>query len=238
MLGLRGWPVAVAEWGAPREGSDAWAMRAAWRGPVVGFAAGEVGRAGLVIDAVFGAGLRDAVPEGVSAVSEGAARVLVVDAPSGLEGGTGQARGAVRGAEHAGAVEGSGAGAGEPYVYAGACDGAGWGRDDGRGAAGRVTIAVVSVGCRTADVYRAGEAGVIVTEAAVAALLEDWRRKVRVCGPGMGVGAWEAACAGVFVHGRAAQLTGAGMVGAGMVVEDLLGRLGADDRAPFFDCRG
>lgn len=36
-----------------------------------------------------------------------------------------------------------------------------------------------------------------------------------------GMEAWEAACAGVFVHGRAAQLAG-----AGMVVEDLLDVLG------------
>ena len=35
------------------------------------------------------------------------------------------------------------------------------------------------------------------------------------------MGAWEAACAGVFVHGRTAHLAG-----AGMVVEDLLGWLG------------
>ena len=103
LLALLGWPVAVAAWGVPRPGSDAWVVRGEWRGPVVAFAAGEVARAGLVIDAVFGAGLRDAVPEEVSGVLAGAlakgGRVLAVDVPSGLDGATGQARGAVRGVE-------------------------------------------------------------------------------------------------------------------------------------------
>lgn len=48
--------------------------------------------------------------------------------------------------------------------------------------AGMVTIAALS----HADVYRTGPAGLIVSEAAIAALLEDKRREVWVCGPGLG----------------------------------------------------
>lgn len=98
LLAQRGWPVAVAAWGTPRPGSDAAWMRGRWAGVVVPFTAEEVLRAELVIDAVFGAGLRDAVPEEVAAVLAAARRVLAVDVPSGLDGGTGQIRGRVRGA--------------------------------------------------------------------------------------------------------------------------------------------
>ncbi len=51
-----------------------------------------------------------------------------------------------------------------------------------RGGAGLVSIAAAGRG----DVYRAGEPGVIVTEADLAELLQDERRKVWVCGPGLG----------------------------------------------------
>jgi hydroxyethylthiazole kinase-like uncharacterized protein yjeF len=52
-----------------------------------------------------------------------------------------------------------------------------------RGGAGMVTIAALG----SADVYRAGDAGVIVTEAPVETLLEDARRHAWVCGPGLGL---------------------------------------------------
>jgi hydroxyethylthiazole kinase-like uncharacterized protein yjeF len=51
-----------------------------------------------------------------------------------------------------------------------------------RGGAGLVSIAA-SAG---ADIYRTGEPGVIVLDAPVASLLEDKRRRVWVCGPGLG----------------------------------------------------
>ncbi|WP_304621659.1 NAD(P)H-hydrate epimerase, partial [Roseomonas rosulenta] len=65
-----------------------------WRGPVVPFAPAEAARAGLVIDAVFGAGLARPV-EGIAADTLAAAGgpVLAVDVPSGLDGATGQVLG-------------------------------------------------------------------------------------------------------------------------------------------------
>ncbi len=51
-----------------------------------------------------------------------------------------------------------------------------------RGGAGLVTIAAEGSG----DVYRTGSPGVLVSEAPLAELLEDTRRHVWVCGPGLG----------------------------------------------------
>jgi hydroxyethylthiazole kinase-like uncharacterized protein yjeF len=96
LLAQQGWPVAVAEWGTVRAGSDAAAMRAAWHGPVVPFAAAEAARASLVIDAVFGAGFHGDLPDAVAAVLAAAPRVLAVDVPSGVDGATGQAGKGVR----------------------------------------------------------------------------------------------------------------------------------------------
>lgn len=49
--------------------------------------------------------------------------------------------------------------------------------------AGMLTIAATARG----DVYRAAEPGIIVTEAALSELLRDPRRKIWVCGPGLGI---------------------------------------------------
>jgi hydroxyethylthiazole kinase-like uncharacterized protein yjeF len=94
LLEQAGWPVAVAPLAMPRAGTDAATVAARWRGPVVPFAAAEVTRAGLVIDAVFGAGLSKPV-EGWVAEVIGAvtAPILAVDVPSGLDGATGEVRG-------------------------------------------------------------------------------------------------------------------------------------------------
>jgi hydroxyethylthiazole kinase-like uncharacterized protein yjeF len=90
LLEQAGWPVAVAPLATPRPGTDAALAAAAWRGPVVPFDGAEVSRAGLVIDAVFGAGLSKPV-EGRAAEVLGAvaAPVLAVDVPSGVAGATG-----------------------------------------------------------------------------------------------------------------------------------------------------
>ncbi len=98
-LASRGWPVAVAALATPRPGGEAAAAAARWRGPTVAFAAEEVARAELVVDAVFGAGLARPLDGNVSDVLAPARRVLAVDVPSGVDGGTGEARGAVRGAD-------------------------------------------------------------------------------------------------------------------------------------------
>jgi hydroxyethylthiazole kinase-like uncharacterized protein yjeF len=94
LLEQAGWPVAVAALAPPRPGSDAALAAAAWRGPMAPFTPAEAGRATLVIDAVFGAGLaRDL--DGIAAETLAAVRapLLAVDVPSGLDGATGQIHG-------------------------------------------------------------------------------------------------------------------------------------------------
>jgi hydroxyethylthiazole kinase-like uncharacterized protein yjeF len=96
LLEQRGWPVAVAALAPPRRGSDAAATAADWHGPMRPFAPAEAARAGLVIDAVFGAGLARPVGADVAATLAAAGGpILAVDVPSGLDGATGAARGAV-----------------------------------------------------------------------------------------------------------------------------------------------
>ncbi len=93
MLAQQGWPVTLAAMAAPRPGSDAAQAAAHWHGPMVEFSATEAARAGLVIDAVFGAGLSRPV-DGLAAETLRAARqVLAIDTPSGVDGATGAVRG-------------------------------------------------------------------------------------------------------------------------------------------------
>jgi hydroxyethylthiazole kinase-like uncharacterized protein yjeF len=94
LLEQAGWPVAVAPLAPPRPGSDAALAALRWRGPVVGFDAAAVARAGLVIDALFGAGLSKPV-DGIAAELLRAAScpILAVDVPSGVDGATGAVRG-------------------------------------------------------------------------------------------------------------------------------------------------
>lgn len=202
-------------------------------------------RAGLVIDAVFGAGLRDGVSKQVSATLAAARRVLAVDVPSGLDGGTGQPRGTVRAADatitffrlkpghlllpgrilcgtvlladiglppaalpalgirtwrntpalwtlptpgstshkytrgHV-TVLGSAAMTGAARLAASAARHAG---------AGLVMVAASGSG----DLYRVGEPGLLVSDEPLPALLQDPRRAVWVCGPGLGPDAARAA---------------------------------------------
>ncbi len=67
-----------------------------------------------------------------------------------------------------------------------------------RGGAGLVTIAAIGSG----NVYRAGSPGVLVSEAPLAELLEDGRRKVWVCGPGLGPDAARATLPLLLAAGR------------------------------------
>ncbi len=94
LLQQEGWPVAVAALAPPRGGSDAaWAAND-WHGPMAAFEPEEVARAGLVVDAVFGAGLTRPVVGPVQEALEAArAPVVAIDVPSGVEGGTGAIRG-------------------------------------------------------------------------------------------------------------------------------------------------
>jgi ADP-dependent NAD(P)H-hydrate dehydratase / NAD(P)H-hydrate epimerase len=93
LLQQAGWPVAVAALAPPRAGSDAAGAASHWRGPSVPFMPAEAGRAELVLDAVFGAGLAREVDGIVADALRAARRVVAVDVPSGLDGGTGAVRG-------------------------------------------------------------------------------------------------------------------------------------------------
>jgi ADP-dependent NAD(P)H-hydrate dehydratase / NAD(P)H-hydrate epimerase len=97
LLAESGWPVAVAAL-APPTGEAAHAA-ARWHGPVQPFTAHSAARADVAIDAVFGAGLTRDLDAAVSNVLRAARRIVAVDVPSGLDGATGQARGAVAAAE-------------------------------------------------------------------------------------------------------------------------------------------
>ncbi len=91
LLEQAGWPVAVAALAPPRPGTDAAGAAASWRGPVLPFGPAAVARAGLVVDALFGAGLaRPLAPEVADVLRATQAPILAVDVPSGLDGATGQ----------------------------------------------------------------------------------------------------------------------------------------------------
>lgn len=99
LLANDGWPVRVALWGAPeRLKGDAATMAGLWPGPVEDLEIVAIGDAGLIVDAVFGAGLSRDVPEFLAAliaeVDRRAVPVVAVDVPSGVHGDTGRVMGA------------------------------------------------------------------------------------------------------------------------------------------------
>ncbi len=97
-----GLEVRVAALGAPAEGSDAAAMRAAWAplGPVARLGAAD-GPTDILVDALFGTGLgRRLAPEAEAALHAARAGATVaVDCPSGLDLESGRALGAPRAAD-------------------------------------------------------------------------------------------------------------------------------------------
>jgi hydroxyethylthiazole kinase-like uncharacterized protein yjeF len=94
LLEQAGWPVALAALAPPRPGSDAADAAARWRGPTVPLAAAELARAGLVVDALFGAGLARPLDTALAGLLRGLRAPLVaVDIPSGVDGATGAVRG-------------------------------------------------------------------------------------------------------------------------------------------------
>ncbi|WP_307140189.1 NAD(P)H-hydrate dehydratase [Pseudoroseomonas cervicalis] len=94
LLEQAGWPVAVAQWGRPRPGGVAAEAASRWRGPVVPLSPVELARAGLVVDALFGAGLTRPLEAPLAHALRGPGAPLVaVDLPSGLDGATGQVLG-------------------------------------------------------------------------------------------------------------------------------------------------
>ncbi|MCE2919712.1 MAG: NAD(P)H-hydrate epimerase, partial [Roseomonas sp.] len=89
-----GWPVSVAALAPPNPGTAAATAAVRWRGPRVAFSVAEAARAGLVVDALFGAGLtRPLAPEVMEILRAVQAPLVAVDVPSGLEGSTGQVLG-------------------------------------------------------------------------------------------------------------------------------------------------
>jgi ADP-dependent NAD(P)H-hydrate dehydratase / NAD(P)H-hydrate epimerase len=238
LLAQDGWPVRVAALAPPRDGSDAAGAAHRLQGPMAAFDPVEAARADVVIDAVFGAGLARPVSGLVADTLRAARRIIAVDVPSGLDGGTGAVMGYASAAEltvtffrlkpghlllpgrdlcgrvaladigipgavlneiapntlanlpslwtlpilqddahkysrgHV-TVVGGAAMTGAARLAAEAARRAG---------AGMVTIAARGA----AETYRAGEPGLLVSEAAIASLLEDKRREVWVCGPGLG----------------------------------------------------
>ena len=238
LLAQRGWPVRLAALAPPRPGSDAARAAALWRGPVHKFANAQVARAGLVIDAVFGAGLSRAVDGVAAEVLEQASRhpLLAVDIPSGVDGATGAILGmapqAVRtvsffrrkpghlllpGRDRLGALEIADIGLpdsvlaqvaprtwhnrpglwrlrtleatdhkysrGVVSVCGGAMSGAARLAAAGARGAGAGLVRIASE--THADLYRMGPPGLIVDEQPLARLLDDSRRQVWVCGPGL-----------------------------------------------------
>jgi hydroxyethylthiazole kinase-like uncharacterized protein yjeF len=239
LLAQEGWPVSVAALATPRAGSDAATMAMRWAGPRHPFTVAEAARADLVIDAVFGAGLSRDLDPRVAEVLAAARRRIAIDVPSGLDGGTGAARGQVSAADvtvtffrlkpghlllpgrelcgelvlaDIGMPEAVLAGidsrtfangpalwslprltmAGQKYtrgmltVLAGS-EMAGAARLAAMGArragAGLLTLVVQGHG----DVLRGTEAGLIVSDEPLEALLQDRRRRTWLCGPGLGL---------------------------------------------------
>ena len=97
LLTEAGWPaVEVAALGASRAGAAASAA-AEWKGRAAPFGPGSAAGAGLVIDALFGAGLSRALDPAVeAALAAVTAPVVAIDLPSGLQGDTGRPLGRVR----------------------------------------------------------------------------------------------------------------------------------------------
>ena len=94
LLAERGWPVRLALLGS-REAlkDDAAAAASRWTGPVEALAPAVLDKAGLVIDAIFGAGLARPI-EGVAhqviaALAAACLPVVAVDVPSGVDGASG-----------------------------------------------------------------------------------------------------------------------------------------------------
>ena len=235
-LAQAGWPVVVAAFAAPKRGTDAAQAASAWRGPTARFGARAAGRAELVIDAVFGAGLTRDV-DGVTAETLRAARrVVAIDVPSGVDGETGAVRGyapqtaftitffrrkpghlLLPGRDLCGelvladigisprvfgrikptaSVNGPGLwqpraasatdqkyARGTVTVYGGAMPGA---ARLASMAARHAGAGLVSIAAEAGlEPYRATEPGTIVLDGTLAHMLEDERRRVWVCGPGL-----------------------------------------------------
>lgn len=97
LLAERGWPVRVALLGDRQAlRGDAAIAAGRWNGPVEPLTAAVLNGAGLIIDAMFGAGLTRPVeggPRDVIAALDPGLPVVAVDVPSGVDGASGEIRG-------------------------------------------------------------------------------------------------------------------------------------------------
>jgi NAD(P)H-hydrate epimerase len=97
-LRAAGWPVRVALWGEPSAlcGDAAWAA-GDWDGPVQKARPESVAGAGLIVDALLGAGLSRPLPDDlqavVDAVNAAGVPVCAIDVPTGVEGASGRCLG-------------------------------------------------------------------------------------------------------------------------------------------------
>ena len=236
-LAAAGWPVSIAAFAAPKRGTDAALAASRWHGPGARFGARAAGRADLVVDAVFGAGLTRDV-DGVTAETLRAARrVVAIDVPSGVDGETGAVRGYAPQAAltvtffrrkpghmllpgrdlcgetvladigmparvlsrvkatvfangpglwklRAPSAEDQKYARGTVTVYGGAMAGAARLASMAARHAGAGLVSIAA--CEGVENYRAVEPGTIVLGGTLVSLLEDERRKVWVCGPGLG----------------------------------------------------
>lgn len=98
LLAERGWPVRLALLGerAALHG-DAALAAARWTGPVEKLGPSDCDGVGLVVDALFGAGLARPIEgiayEVIAAIARSRLPVVAVDVPSGVDGGSGEVRG-------------------------------------------------------------------------------------------------------------------------------------------------
>jgi hydroxyethylthiazole kinase-like uncharacterized protein yjeF len=97
LLASRGCDVRLLRLGTPRKG-DASRAAAQWKGPVSDASPGGLADSGLIVDALFGAGLDRPVSgpaqELIAAINASGAPVVAVDLPSGINGDSGAVMGA------------------------------------------------------------------------------------------------------------------------------------------------
>ena len=101
LLQRQGWSVRLALLGdISALGGDAASMAARWTGDVEPLSIGVLAGAGLVVDALFGAGLSRPIDgiaaEVIEAVNTSGLPVVAIDVPSGVEGTTGSVQGLTR----------------------------------------------------------------------------------------------------------------------------------------------
>ena len=101
-LAAAGWPVRVAAATEPR-GGDALVYRKRWTGAIESLDPAGLDGAGLVVDALFGAGLARPLDGAARATVEALGRrrpaTVAIDVPSGLDGDSGRVRGAAAAAD-------------------------------------------------------------------------------------------------------------------------------------------